>query len=163
VPNASFHSEILKTHEKMVYHALLSFCFGEKVLCYPTQKTLAEYASCSEGMVKKVLKKLEQYGLIKVINKGCKKVNNYKIVDIYNYNQMKDFKTHVDDYINKYMKNDDMPKVFFEVDINIKDDIDVEDSETHIDTQINDGDMPTIPFYEGFAENDMAYSEAEGW
>lgn len=154
VPNASFHSKILTTHEKMVYHSLLTFCFGEKLLCYPTQKTLAEYASCSEAQVKKVLKKLEQYGLIKIINKGCKKANNYKITDIYNYNQMKDFETHVDNYI----KNN-MPTVSFEVGVNKNDDIDIEDSKTHIDTQIRNKDIPAIPFDEGL--DDIPLQEAD--
>lgn len=83
----------------MVYSALLSFCFDKKTICFPTQEKLSKFASCSVAQVKRVLKKLEQYKLIKIINNGVKKTNTYEIVDIYNYGRMKDFETHIDEYI----------------------------------------------------------------
>lgn len=53
-----------------LYFLLKSYCFGNKITCFPSQKTLAERLNKSVRTVQRGLKELTDCGLIKIKRRG---------------------------------------------------------------------------------------------
>ncbi|WP_070109936.1 helix-turn-helix domain-containing protein [Clostridium acetireducens] len=62
-----------------LYFILSSYCFGEKNICFPSQKYLAKKLDKSTRTVQRYTKELRECGLIE-IEKGRRGINNYKVM-----------------------------------------------------------------------------------
>ena len=63
-----------------LYCVLQSYCFGEKDICFPSQKTLGEKLRRSVRTIQRYIKELVEAKLIQVIRRGANNNNYYKLV-----------------------------------------------------------------------------------
>ncbi|MCC0654724.1 conserved phage C-terminal domain-containing protein [Clostridioides sp. ES-S-0001-03] len=69
IENDLIDREDLTIYEKMIYMTLVRHS-NENSFCFPSHKTISKKSGCSESQVKKVIKSLENKGLIKKENRN---------------------------------------------------------------------------------------------
>lgn len=94
IENQIIDNEELTIYEKMIYMVLARHA-NEGSSCFPSHKTIAKKAGCSERQVRNVIPKLEEKGLVKKVarkRKGSKENDNniYFVLSCKNLNETKD-------------------------------------------------------------------------
>lgn len=70
IDNKAFYDNNLSPTDKNVYFILCSACYSNKIECTPSQNTIAKAINRSVRTVQRSLKRLVQYGYIKIKRRG---------------------------------------------------------------------------------------------
>lgn len=78
IPNSFLMSQDINIYEKMIMIILKKYMMN-KTWCWPSHKTIAEKAPCSETTVKKTIKRLKHKGRVLIKKESGIKSNVYII------------------------------------------------------------------------------------
>lgn len=101
ISNDTITSNILSDGAYRLYTLLCSYCYGDKDICYPSEKTLANALNRSVRTIQRYLKELVTNHLIFKKRRGSIS-NLYKVLNKVILNKVKDAVTGVELLQNKF-------------------------------------------------------------